>query len=147
MVFPIVGKEGDSIMVKMSAEYVGGYRCTARHEPSGYVIETDAPADNHGRAERFSPTDLMGAALATCAATTLAIKGAPRGWKLEGMEVRYEKQMSSTGPRRVELLPVRIKMPANFPAADRAIAQEIADNCPAKLSLHPDIKAPITFEW
>ena len=134
-------------MVPMSFVYRGDLRCEATHDPSSCKIETDAPADNQGKAQRFSPTDLMGVALATCAGTTLAIKGRPRGWKLDGMRMKVEKHMSAEGPRRVARLPVDIWMPSDFPVADRALAQEIADQCPARKSLHPDIDATITFHW
>ena len=134
-------------MVKMQIEYIGDLRCKAVHGPSGSMVETDAPADNQGKAERFSPTDLCGVSLATCMATTLAIKGKPKGWRLESMKVEVQKQMSSEGSRRIVRLPVEVWMPADFPAQDRAEAEQIARNCPALLSLHPSIDIPIVFHW
>lgn len=134
-------------MVRMTVTYKGELRCEAEHGPSGYRIETDAPADNHGRAERFSPTDLLGVSLASCMATTMSIKGRPHGWRLEGMKVQVEKYMSSEGPRRMVRLPVTLIMPSDFPAGDRALAEEIAATCPARISLHPAIEVPVTFIW
>ncbi len=134
-------------MVKMSIVYEGGLRCSAVHGPSGSKIETDAPADNHGRAERFSPTDLVGAALASCIATTLGIVGLRKGWTFDGMRVEVAKEMSSSGPRRIAKLPVEIFMPAAMPAEERAEVERIADACPVRKSLHPEIEVPMKFHW
>lgn len=134
-------------MVKMSVVYEGGLRCSAVHGPSGSKIETDAPADNHGRAERFSPTDLMGAALASCIATTLGIVALRKGWKLEGMRVDVSKEMSSSGPRRIARLPVEIHMPATMTAEERAEVERVADACPVRKSLHPEVEVPLKLHW
>lgn len=134
-------------MVKMSVIYEGGLRCSAVHGPSGSKIETDAPADNHGRAERFSPTDLMGAALASCIATTLGIVALRKGWKLEGMRVDVSKEMSSSGPRRIARLPVEIHMPATMTAEERAEVERVADACPVRKSLHPEVEVPLKLHW
>ena len=134
-------------MVKMSVVYEGGMRCSAVHGPSKSNLETDAPADNHGKAERFSPTDLVGAALATCIATTLGILGRGKDWKLEGMRLDVVKEMSSSGPRRIARLAVEIWMPHALGEADRAEIERIAHSCPVHRSLNPEIEAPVIFHW
>src|SRR5204862_7998266 len=96
--------------------YNGELRTTCTHLKSGTVIETDAPIDNHGKGERFSPTDLLGAALMTCIATTLGINAQKNGWNLDGMRVEVVKEMSATPPRRVVSLAVQLWMPSAMPA-------------------------------
>ena len=134
-------------MVKMSIVYEGELRCSAVHGPSASKIETDAPADNQGKAERFSPTDLVGAALASCIATTLGIVGQRKGWKLDGMKLEVGKEMTSSGARKIARLPVDLWMPATMAVEDRAEVERVAHSCPVHKSLHPDIDAPITIHW
>ena len=134
-------------MVGMKVEYVGDLRCRAVHGPSGSVIETDAPLDNHGKAERFSPTDLVGAALASCIATVMGIVAQRHNWDLRGMTIDVTKEMSATPPRRIAKLTVDLKMPLNLPAGDRDQLERAAHTCPVHKSLHPDIEAPIVFHW
>ena len=134
-------------MVEMKITYDGGLRCSAVHGPSGTRIETDAPRDNCGKGERFSPTDLVGAALAACFATTLGIVAQRKGWPLEGMQVSVVKQMTAEGPRRIASLPVEIRMPAGFPVDARAEAERILHSCPVHRSLHPDVAMPVVIRW
>ena len=104
-------------MVEITGQYAGELRCELVHGPSGTRIETDAPADNHGRAERFSPTDLIAASLIACMTTTLAIKTRERGWDFTGTRMRVEKHMSADAPRRIIRLPVEVWMNTDLPAA------------------------------
>ncbi len=134
-------------MVEINGSYLGELRCSLTHGPSGTVIETDAPADNHGRAERFSPTDLMAAALVSCMTTTLAIKTREKGWKLEGIRMRVEKIMSSDAPRRIVSLPAEVWMPINLPASDRQEVESIMANCPVYKSLQPAIGTSLKVHW
>lgn len=134
-------------MVRMDVEYKGGLRCEAVHGPSGSRIETDAPADNHGRAERFSPTDLVGAALATCAATIMGILAERKGWRLEGMRIAVTKEMTAEPPRRIARLTLHIRMPLKLDAADREAAERAAATCPVIRSLHPEVRVETAFEW
>src|SRR5690242_16138864 len=97
-------------MVKMNATYQGQKHCDLIHEPSGSGIETDAPRDNHGKGERFSPTDLVGAALASCVLTTIAIIGERDGLSFEGSKATVEKVMAD-GPRRIASLTLRVTLP------------------------------------
>ena len=134
-------------MVKMSVEYRGELRCEAVHGPSGSRIETDAPADNHGKAARFSPTDLIGASVVTCMATTIAINARKNGWFVEGMKMEVTKEMSSTPPRRIVRLAAQLWMPRNLPQDQREQIETIARNCPALKSLNAEIEAPVTIHW
>lgn len=134
-------------MVRMSVEYKGGLRCEAVHGPSGSRIETDAPADNHGRAERFSPTDLVGTALATCAATIIGILAERRGWKIEGMRVDVTKEMTAQPPRSIARLTMDIHMPIKLEGPDREAVERAAATCPVLRSLHPDVKIETVFRW
>jgi putative redox protein len=134
-------------MVKMEIEYAGDLRCVARHGPSGSTIETDAPADNHGKAQRFSPTDLVGAALGTCIATVLGIAAQRKGWDLRGMRLEVAKEMSSTPPRRIARLDVHLWMPVALPEEDRKRVEQMAHSCPVHKSLPAELDAPITIHW
>ena len=134
-------------MVTMHVNYTGDLRCQAIHGPSNSIIETDAPADNHGKAARFSPTDLLGVALATCIATTIGIAGQTKGWKVEGMRLKVDKEMSATPPRRVSRLTVELWMPMAMPPHDRAQVEAIAHACPIHASLHPDVDVSCAVHW
>lgn len=133
-------------MVKMNAVYTGGLHCELKHGPSGSAIETDAPKDNQGRGERFSPTDLMGAALASCILTTMAIVAERDGVKIEGARAETEKEMIAS-PRRVASLKTRITLPASIPADYRTKLEHAAHHCPVHKSLHPEIDATIVFAY
>ena len=98
-------------MVKISIDYMGGLRCSAEHGPSGDTLTTDAPADNQGKGEAFSPTDLVATALGTCMATIMGIYARGREIPLEGMSVEVSKEMTPAPPRRIARLAVTINVP------------------------------------
>jgi putative redox protein len=131
-------------MVKMSLVYQGELHCELTHEPSGSKVETDAPKDNAGRGEKFSPTDLVGAALASCVVTTMAIVGERHGLKLHGMRARVSKEMTPA-PRMIASLPVEVDMPAGLSPEDRKRLENSAHTCPVHRSLATSVNAPITF--
>ena len=133
-------------MVKVSAEYNGGLRCRVVHGPSGTVVETDAPVDNMGKGERFSPTDLVATALASCILTTMAIVAERDGHSIEGATATAEKEMT-TAPRRIGTLTVKITLPASVPTAYRPKLEAISHACPVHRSLHPDVKVPVEFQY
>ena len=133
--------------VVMTAKYNGQLHCEALHQPSGNTLDTDAPVDNQGRGLAFSPTDLLGASLLTCAITTLAIKAPKLGINLGTMSGHVEKQMTKEGPRRVESLQVQIHIGDDVHADQRASLEDIAKSCPVALSLNPNIKIPISFSY
>jgi putative redox protein len=134
-------------MVSITMRYEGELRCTAEHGPSKSTITTDAPVDNHGKGEAFSPTDLVGAALGTCMMTIIGIVASRHGLDVRRMTARTEKVMTSEGPRRIKSLRtvLSIPLPADYP--QRAMLENAAHTCPVHKSLHPDIDAAIEFDW
>ena len=134
-------------MVKVDVTYTGDLHCDAEHGPSQSKISTDAPADNKGKGEAFSPTDLVATALATCMSTTMGIKAEELGVDLRGMTVSVKKEMSKDPPRRIVALPseVHIPLPPNCP--QRTVLEQTALNCPVHKSLPPEIDRPTRFFW
>jgi uncharacterized OsmC-like protein len=127
--------------------YNGALRTTCTHLQSGQSIITDAPTDNNGRGEAFSPTDLVATALATCMITVMGIKANVNNWNIDGAELDVTKLMASE-PRRISEVHVIVKMPAgNFDEKTQKILENTARTCPVAMSLHPDIKQLITFVW
>ncbi len=133
-------------MVQMSGLYAGDKRCELTHGPSGESILTDAPKDNHGKGEAFSPTDLVGAALGSCILTTLAIVGEREGLDFRGSKFSVEKKMNDN-PRKIASLTVKLELPAQVPLEVRSKYEKIALTCPVHRSLHPDVQMPIEFNW
>jgi putative redox protein len=134
-------------MVKIEGRYVGELRCEATHGPSGSKLTTDAPADNMGRGESFSPTDLVATALGTCIVTTMAIVAKRRGVDLSSARFSVEKHMATDPVRRIGRLPVTIRLSAGLDAETRAVLERAAHACPVHKSLHPDVEAPISFVY
>jgi putative redox protein len=134
-------------MVNMSVVYEGKLRAVLTHEPSGSKIETDAPKDNMGKGERFSPTDLVAAALASCALTTMGIVAQRDGVNMDGARAKVSKEMISTPSRRIGSLPLTLILPASIPADYRPKLENAARACPVHKSLHPDVRAEITFRY
>jgi putative redox protein len=132
-------------MVKVSIEYQGELHCRAQHEPSGATLETDAPADNHGKGEAFSPTDLVGTALGTCMATIMGIYADGKGISLKGMRLEVTKEMTRSAPRRIERLATDIWLPAGL--ARNAALEQAALTCPVHRSLGADVEKPVNFHW
>ena len=134
-------------MVTITGRYTGDLRCEAVHGPSGSKIVTDAPADNMGRGEMFSPTDLVATALGTCIVTTMAIVATRRGIDFSSATFSVEKHMVLEPVRRIGRLPVTIRMSAAISEQDRAVLERAAHTCPVHKSLHPDVDAPISFVY
>jgi putative redox protein len=134
-------------MVEMDVVYTGDLRCNAKHGPSGNAIATDAPKDNQGRGEAFSPTDLLGAALGTCILTIMGIYANRHGIDIRGATAHVTKDMAAAPVRRVAKLGVAIKLPGSVPAAQRAAMESAARACPVGQSLHADVLQAITFEY
>ena len=126
--------------------YTGELHTIATHHRSGTEIHTDAPVDNKGKGEAFSPTDLVATALATCIVTTMAIL-APK-INITGAECEVEKIMTNN-PRKIGEIVVNISFPKSGPYTDeeKARLHEIAVTCPVHQSLHPDLKRTINFIW
>ena len=131
-----------------SIVYKGHLRCECTHLQSGTVIETDAPTDNRGKGERFSPTDTLCVALATCAVTTMALKANDMGIDLAGTDIAVTKHMLSE-PRRIAKIDIILSFPDTLQLEDkdRIILQRIGDNCPVAKSLHPDLEVNIEYKW
>jgi putative redox protein len=129
----------------IDSRYQGQLRCQAQHGPSGTHLETDAPIDNQGKGERFSPTDLVATALSTCILTIMGIVAERHGWELEGCEARVEKTMTTDAPRRIALLRVWITLPAHLDAQQQAVLQRAGETCPVKVSLEGAV--PMELHW
>lgn len=128
-----------------TARYEGQLRTQATHVASGTSIQTDAPVDNHGRGEAFSPTDLVGTALGTCILTTMAIVAERHNVDLVGSTVDVKKIMSQEPPRRIAQFDVDLYLPATLSEADRALMERVAHTCPVALSLNPEIRQEVRF--
>jgi putative redox protein len=134
-------------MVKVDVTYTGGLHCDATHGPSQSKISTDAPSDNKGKGEAFSPTDLVATALATCISTTMGIKAEDLGVDLRGMTVSVQKEMSKDGPRRIVALPSEVHIPVAPDHPHREVLEQTARNCPVHKSLPAEIHRPTKFFW
>jgi putative redox protein len=132
-------------MVKMSIVYEGQLHCALTHEPSGSLISTDAPKDNMGRGEAFSPTDLVAAALGSCMLTVMGIAAVKHSIDLKGTRVDVSKEMITNPVRRIGSISVTLHMPASIPQDKRAVLEAAANSCPVHKSLHPDVQTPIQF--
>ena len=128
--------------------YIGDLRSEAVHLRSGTQIETDAPVDNQGKGERFSPTDLVAVALATCMTTTMGISANKHGINIDGTECEVEKIMVPD-PRRIGELKVNMFMPKNrtYSDHDKKLMEHAAMTCPVMVTLHPDCKKTVLFTW
>ncbi len=133
--------------VDISISYDGDLHCTARHEPSGSTFITDAPVDNGGKGEYFSPTDLVGAALGSCILTIMALVAKRQNIELAGTRVHVVKEMTKELPRRIESLKMTVTFPAELKIddADRIRLEQAARKCPVKESLHPEIALETHF--
>jgi len=134
-------------MVKVTSSYEGGLRCRAVHGPSGTTLVTDAPVDNHGKGESFSPTDLVATALGACMMTIMGIVAERHGLDLTGMTAETEKVMTSAPPRRIASLRTRLTIPLPADHPQRQLLEQAAHTCPVHKSLHPEIDAAIEFAW
>ena len=128
--------------------YEGNLRCNARHLQSNSIIETDAPTDNRGKGERFSPTDLVCTALATCMITTMAMKATDMGIELRDSIVDVKKYMASD-PRRISKIDALVTLPKTLGLneKDKIILQRTGDNCPVIKSLHRDVIINTMYDW
>ena len=134
-------------MVEINAVYEGTLRCSATHAPSGSIVETDAPVDNHGRGENYSPTDLVATALGTCMMTIMGILAARHDIDMAGTKVRVEKHMTPEAPRRISRLVVEFEVPLPEDHPQRKAIEKAALSCPVHLSLHEDIEKAVVFSW
>lgn len=132
--------------ITSTVTYVGDLRTEGAHLQSGNRIITDAPVDNHGKGEAFSPTDLVATALASCMMTIMGIKAADMGADLSGSTADVTKIMSAN-PRRIAEIIVTIRLPANLDDKSRALLEAAAHTCPVAQSLHPETLQTVVFEY
>ena len=132
-------------MVKISIVYEGSLHCRLTHEQSGNVIATDAPKDNNGKGEAFSPTDLVAAALGSCMLTVMGIAAGRHNIELKGTTVDVTKEMVVEPARRIGTISVTLHMAPGIPSDKRKMLETTAHTCPVHKSLHPDIQTPIEF--
>ncbi len=134
-------------MATSKITYTGGLRTSSVHLKSGIEIITDAPVDNQGKGEAFSPTDLLATSLGNCMLTIVGIAARTHGFDIDGTSAEITKIMGEN-PRRVTEIVVNLQFPANnYSDKDREIIERSARTCPVAHSLHPDIKQQITFGY
>ncbi len=134
-------------MVDIAIVYEGKLRCEATHEPSHATLQTDAPKDNHGQGESFSPTDLVATALGSCMLTLMGITARNLALDLVGTKVQVRKEMVAAPVRRIAKLTVTIDVPVVVNDEQKEKLTHAALTCPVFYSLHPDIEKPVTFTW
>ena len=134
-------------MVAIEVEYQGDRHCKAVHGPSKTELSTDAPVDNQGRGESFSPTDLVATGLGSCILTVMGIMARTLSLDLAGTTATVEKEMTASAPRRIQRLSVRVRVPHIVSPEHRQRLENAAHTCPVHRSLHPDVEKPIEFVW
>ena len=131
-------------MARIEAVYDGNLRCSATHIPSGQTLVTDAPVDNMGKGQSFSPTDLLAASMLNCMMTIIAIAADSRELDVSGMSGSVEKHMAS-GPRRVSKLEVEISLPTDLNSEDRAWLIKRGLACPVHKSVSQEMEVEVQF--
>lgn len=134
-------------MVTSTGEYQGDLHCVAVHGPSGNSLTTDAPKDNQGRGEAFSPTDLVAVGYVTCIVTTMAIAARKRGVELAGLRYSVTKEMSATAPRRIARLTAHLWLPPGARQLPEGFLENSAHTCPVHYSLAAEVEKLIEFHW
>jgi uncharacterized OsmC-like protein len=136
-------------MPTVKTSYLGDLRTESIHLQSGSQLVTDAPTDNMGKGEAFSPTDLLATATGTCMLTTMAIVAQRDGIELAGSSVEVTKIMSQTPPRKVARLEINLQLKTNIVLSEEQIKklENTAHKCPVSLSLHPEVEQVVSFEW
>lgn len=134
-------------MVTIDILYQGDLRCEAVHQPSGAHLNTDAPKDNQGKGESFSPTDLVATALGSCMLTVMGIAARSMNVDLKGAQVTVQKEMVADPLRRISKLAVKITVPAKVTEEQKLKLERAAHTCPVHKSLHPMVDVPVDFVW
>jgi putative redox protein len=134
-------------LVKIDVVYEGELRCNAKHGPSGVEVSTDAPVDNNGKGESFSPTDLVATALGSCMLTIMGIRAEQQGWDITGTQLAVKKSMVDDPVRRIGKLDVQVRVPHDLDKRARAVLEEAAHSCPVMHCLYPGIEVQVVFEW
>ena len=134
-------------MVQIEVMYRGELRCAAVHTPSGEELLTNAPVDNQGKGETFSPTDLVAAALGTCIPTVMAAVAEREKIDLTGIRVTVSKEMSADRPRRIARLATHIVMPGGLTEQQKAKLERAAHTCPVHQTLDGKVEMPVEFVY
>lgn len=134
-------------MVKIDLQYQGELRVHATHEPSQSTLITDAPVDNHGKGESFSPTDLVATGLGSCMATIMGIVAQRENIDLSGMQIHVEKHMSTDAPRRIQVLDVQFEISQTLTEEQKKRLEAAALTCPVAQSISPSIKVNANFAY
>ena len=134
-------------MATAEIKYIGDLRTSAKHNLSGTEITTDAPPDNNGKGEFFSPTDLVATALGSCMLTIMGIFARRHVFNIDGTEVKITKIMADN-PRRISEIIVELEFPHNhYSEKERMLIEQAARTCPVAQSLHPDLKQTVTYKF
>ncbi len=134
-------------MPQIQITYQGTLRCTAQHTPSNRKLLTDAPLDNHGRGESFSPTDLVATALGTCALTIMGIVADRHAWDISTLQVHVQKHMTADPVRRIAKLVVEVRGDGSLDAEQRSALEKAALTCPVNESLGETMLREFQFNW
>ena len=134
-------------MTSVTIEYQGDLHCKATHELSGTVLTTDAPRDNHGKGESFSPTDLVATALGSCILSVMGIKARMLKVDISGATAAVDKEMLNAPARKIKRITVKIRVPLQLSSEHRQALEEAAYTCPVHKSMHPDVEMPIEIAW
>lgn len=134
-------------MVRIDVEYLGDLHTRCKHGPSGQEFLTDAPVDNRGKGEHFSPTDLLATASASCIATIMGIKAKDNKINIEGMNITVDKEMINEPYRRVKKLTYRIVFPHKLNDKDFKIMKNVIRSCPVTRSLDPNVELDVNYEF
>jgi len=134
-------------MVQIDATYEGGLRTRATHVPSGTTLITDAPVDNQGRGESFSPTDLVATATISCMLTIMGIVAERHGWPLEGARATVQKRMVTEPKRKIGELEVVVSVPGEWTDAQLTALEKAALSCPVHATLDGNVALPVRFDW
>lgn len=135
-------------MATVTGKYLGGLRVEAKHEQSGATLITDAPTDNHGQGQSFSPTDLCAMSLGACALTIMGIFAQAHGLDIEGTTFEVIKTMSANAPRRIARVQVIFTFPnKGYSDKDKKSLERAALTCPVHQSLGPEVEQDIRFVW
>lgn len=133
--------------ITSKVHFLGNMRTEAVHVKSGSILFTDAPVDNHGKGEQFSPTDLVATSLASCIMTIMGMAAETHGFSIDGLLAEVEKIMG-TNPRRIIEIKINLVFsPNNYSAKEKIILEKCVQECPVAQSLHPDIKQNVTIQF
>jgi len=134
-------------MTSVTIEYQGDLHCKAIHDLSGTVLTTDAPRDNHGKGESFSPTDLVATALGSCILSVMGIKARMLKLDISGSTAVVDKEMANAPARKIKKLTVKVRVPHELSSEHRQALEVAAYTCPVHKSMHPDVEMPIEITW